>query len=253
MRQNLDAAVRSFATAEHRTETLITGTLLTLASAVAPVVGLALFGYVVRVVRAGGDGSASLPAFDEWRALALDGGRAALATAPLHLPGLVVLAAVLGAHEWRLASPYALVALRDGVVPPLGLVAGILAVVGLELVAGYLSVAVLVAVARRGSLGFGVFERAADLARDRAFVRGFALAFVVGVVGHVLGGFARLVPVLGGPTSACVSFVALVVGASVLGRASPSVGPSPRLPDDRADDRRFDAVAPGGSVDVASE
>lgn len=223
MRQTLDGAIRPLSTAEHRTETVLAGTLLALASTAAPVLSVGLLGYLVRVVRSAGGVDPELPTFGAWRGVVVDGFRVALAAGPLHLPAAAVVAFVVGFDRTRLVAPTLASGLRGGVLPGLDLFAGLLAVVALEIVAGYLSVAVLVAVARRGSLSLGLVETSLEIARDGAFARAFSLALAVGTAGHVLRGVAAAVPLLGGPASAAVSFVALVVGAALLGRETPPV------------------------------
>lgn len=224
MRRLFDAAVQSLPTAERGTETVLTGTLLTLGCSVAPVLGVALLGYAVRVARSASGADTALPAFEGWADILSDGVRAALATLPLHLPGAAVFAFVVGVDRTRLVAPSLFFTLRDGVFPALDLLVGVLAVVALEIAAGYLSVAALVAVARRGSLGVSLAETTLEIARDGAFARAFSFALAVGTVGHVLRGVVGAVPLLGELASAAVAFVALVVGASLVGRATPSVG-----------------------------
>ncbi|RDI71292.1 DUF4013 domain-containing protein [Halopelagius longus] len=230
MRHTLDVAMESLSTAERRTETVIVGSLLTLGSAIAPVLWIPLVGYAVRAVRSAAESETALPTFEGWDGLLLDGGRATLAAVPLHLPGLVVLRFAVGFDRARLTAPYLFSDLRRGVLPGLDLFVGLLAVVALEIAAGYLSLAVLVAVARRGSLGPGLVATTSEIARDGAFARTSSLAVAVGTVGHVLGGVVAAVPILGGPASAAVSFLAVAVGASVLGGRL-----SPRGDDDRRD------------------
>lgn len=226
MRRTLDGAIRSLSTAEHRTETALSGTLLTLASTAAPVLAVALLGYAVRVVRSAGGVDTELPRFGDWKRLVFDGLRAALAMFPLHLPGAAAFAFVVDFDRTHLVAPSLLFDLRSSVLPGLDPFVGLVAVVALEIVAGYLSAAVLVAVARRESLDVEVAETAIEIARDGTFARAFSVALAVCTVGHVLRGVVAAVPLLGGPASAAVSFVALVVGASLVGRTTPSVGGS---------------------------
>ncbi|MFC6826468.1 DUF4013 domain-containing protein [Halopelagius fulvigenes] len=224
MRRTLTATMESLSTAERRAETVIVGALLTLGSAVAPILGIALLGYAVCVVRSAAESDAALPTFGGWGDVLLTGGRAALAVLPLHLPGLVVLRFAIGFDRAHLVSPYLFADLRNGVLPALDLFAGVLAIVVLEIVAGYLSVAALVAVAHRRSVGVGLVETALEVARDGAYARAFSVALAAGTVGHVLGGVVAAVPLVGEPASAAVSFLALVVGASVVGHACSSAG-----------------------------
>ncbi|SFF90761.1 Protein of unknown function [Halopelagius inordinatus] len=249
MRHHLGAAVRSLSTAEHRLDTVITGTLLALGSTVAPVLVVALLGYVVRVVRGASGVDAELPAFDEWTGVLLDGGRAALATGPLHLPGAAVFAFVVGFDRTHLVAPSLFFGLRRGALPSLDLFVGVLSIVVLEIVAGYLSAAALVAVARGESVGVEVAEAALDIARDGTFARALSVALAVGTVGRVLSGVAAAVPLFGLPAGAAVSFAALVVGASVVGRTTPSVGGV----GGRTDGIPFDASAANASADGVRE
>lgn len=249
MRHRLDAAIRSLPTAEHRLDTVLTGTLLTLGSTAAPVLVVALLGYVVRVVRGASGVDAELPAFDEWTGVFLDGGRAALATGPLHLPGAAVFAFVVGFDRTHLVAPSLFFGPRRGGLPALDLFVGVLVVVVLEIVAGYLSAAALVAVARRESVGVEVAETALDIARDGTFARAFSVALAVGTVGHALSGVAAAVPLFGPPAGAAVSFAAVVVGASVVGRTAPSVGGF----GGRTDGIAFDTSATHASADGVRE
>lgn len=220
MRRTLDAATESLSTAERPTETVLVGALLTLGSAVAPVLWIPLVGYAVRAVRAATESETPLPPFEEWTDLLLDGGRATLAAVPLHLPALAVLRFAVGFDRARLTAPYLVSDLGRGVLPGLDPFAALLAVVALEIVAGYLSLAALVAVARRGSLDAALVESTLEVARDGAFARAASVAVAVGIAGYVLGGAVVVLPVLGSVASAAVSFVALLVGASVLGASA---------------------------------
>lgn len=197
-----------------RTDTLLVGTLLTLATASAPVVGLLLVGYAVRTTRrrACGDG---VPAFDDWRALAGDGVRAAAATSLLHLPAAAVVAVVgldrmlRGASSLSYLSHYAL-------SPDYAAVAAVAVVALLELVAGYLSVATLVGLARTGSADARLPSVVAELARDRRFVRAFGLTLAVGGGARLARFVLATLPVAGELLGALVSFAGVVVAASVL-------------------------------------
>ena len=197
-----------------RTDTLLVGTLVTLATASTPVVGLLVLGYAVRTTRrrARGEG---LPAFDDWRALAGDGVRAAAATSVLHLPAAAVVAVVgldrmlRGASSLAYLSHYAL-------SPDYGAVAAIAAVALLELVAGYLSVATLVGLARTGAVDARLPSVVAELVRDPRFGRAFGLALAVGGGARLARLALATLPVVGEPLGAFVSFVGVVVASSAL-------------------------------------
>jgi hypothetical protein len=196
-----------------RTDTLLVGTLVTLATASAPVVGLLVLGYAVRTTRRRARGG-GLPAFDDWRALAGDGVRAA-ATSVLHLPAAAVVAVVgldrmlRGASSLAYLSHYAL-------SPDYGAVAAIAAVALLELVAGYLSVATLVGLARTGAVDARLPSVVAELVRDPRFGRAFGLTLAVGGGARLARLALATLPVVGEPLGAFVSFVGVVVASSVL-------------------------------------
>jgi hypothetical protein len=197
-----------------RTDTLLVGTILTLATASAPVVGLLLVGYVVRTVRrrACGDG---VPGFDNWRALAGDGVRAAAVTGVLHLPAAAVVAVVGLDRMLRSASSLAF-ANHYALSPDYGAVAALAAIALLELVAGYLSVATLVGLVRTGSADARLPSAVAEIARDPRFVRAFGLVLAVGA-GARLGRLTlAALPFVGEPLGAFVSFAGVVVAASAL-------------------------------------
>ncbi|SFR37115.1 DUF4013 domain-containing protein [Halogeometricum limi] len=221
MTQRLDDAIRAPFDGDS-TDTLVVGTLLTLASVSTPVLGVLLAGYAVRAIRrrARGDG---LAAFDDWRGLAGDGVRVAAVTLPLHLPAVGVVALV--GLDRTLMSISSLAHFGSPfLAPDYAAVAALLFVVVLELLAGYLSVAGLVRVAQVGSLrGYHVGDVVA-LARDPGFARAFALACVVGVVARLAGLAVAALPFVGVPLGAFVAFVGLVVAASVLAGVVPTDG-----------------------------
>lgn len=197
-----------------RIDTFVVGTLLTLATVSAPVVAVLLVGYAVRAVRrrARGEG---VPAFEDWRALSADGLRAAVPAALFHLPAAAVVAAVGFDRMLRGPSSLAYVG-HYALSPDYGAVAAIAAVALLELAAGYLSVASLVAVARTGALGVDLPETVASVARDGRFVRAFGVALAVGFVARVARLAVGVVPFVGAPVGAFVAFVGLLLAASAL-------------------------------------
>ncbi|ADQ68093.1 hypothetical protein C499_15735 [Halogeometricum borinquense DSM 11551] len=197
-----------------RTDTLVVGTLLSLATVSAPVVGVLLLGYAVRAIRyrVRGDG---VPAFDGWHSIFRDGLRVAVTTGPLHAPAVAIITVVGYDRMLRGASSLAYIG-HYAFSPDYGAVAALVAVAFLELAGGFLSVATLVALASSDTMGRHLLTDVVAVARRRRFHRVFGLVLGVGVAAR----FARLalgvIPFVGEPLGAVVSFVALVVAASAL-------------------------------------
>lgn len=200
-----------------RRDTFVVGTLCTLATLTAPVAGVLLLGYAVRAIRrrAAGDG---VPAFDDWRALAADGLRVALAAGPFHLPAAAVVATV--GHGRMLRAPASLGSLGYGLSPDYVGLAAVIAAAILELAAAYLSVATLVAFARADAPSVRCAMRAVTVARDRRFVRAFGVVLAVGFAAGVARAVAGLLPFVGVALGAFASFAAIVVTASTLADAA---------------------------------
>jgi hypothetical protein len=200
--------------------TVTVGTLATLAAAAAPVVLLVLVGYVTRLFRAGRGTFAS---FEGVGGLVRDGLRVAAVVVPLHLPAVALLAVTVGTHRLRYLAPTVYGEVTRGVLPSLGTVASLLAAVGLEVVAGYLSVALAAVVSRRRSVGAVRSPDVARLATSRRFLRAVSIAAAAVTASRLLAGVAALLPVAGAALSAAVTFLAVVVAASYVSRSVTAV------------------------------
>ncbi|KAB1197092.1 MULTISPECIES: DUF4013 domain-containing protein [Haloferax] len=200
-------------------DTVVVGSLVTLASFTTPLAGVLLAGYVVRLVRAGFGGASALPLFDDLADMAVEGARLSAVFVVLQLPALALVTLVLGSSSASLtvaaavSDPQILQYLDVSVFDVLGLaLAGIAALGG-----AYLTAAATVALASERSFAASI-PLIRGLASDTSFVSVVSASALVVFGGRLLGFFVGTSPVAGVVFTACVSFLTLVAAATLLGR-----------------------------------
>lgn len=196
-------------------KTVLIGGVLTLFSWLL-IPAFLLGGYLLRVLRTSIDGEASPPAFDRWSEMLVDGLKVAvIALAYSLLPALTIgVSAVLGG---TLASGG-----DDAAVGLAGIVVllGLLLSAALGLLVAYIIPAALANYAETDRLG-AAFSWAAlqpvllSGTYATAWVTGFAIIFVAGLVSGVL----NIIPLLGAVVGAFIGFYAVMAAYHVIGRA----------------------------------
>lgn len=223
-------------------DTVAVGVLVTLAAFATPLSGVVLAGYVVRLVRAGRRDATALPAFDDVLDMTIDGARLSVVLVALQAPGVVLATVVLGSSR----TPVSLVAALSD--PRLLTYAGLsafdvggLVVAGIAAFVGtYLATTATVALAAEGSLVASI-PVTRTLASDTSFASLVSATMLVVFGGRILGSLSGAVPLVGSVLTACVSFLTLVVAATLLGRGTTR----DRTPSEQTDGLVFDAT---GSV-----
>ncbi|MFC7204444.1 DUF4013 domain-containing protein [Haloferax namakaokahaiae] len=203
-------------------DTVVAGVLLTLATLSTPLAGVLLVGYLARLVRGGERNASSLPAFDDFVGMAVEGTRLSTVLVALQLPAVAIAAGVFELTGARLAAlsfvadPTLLSYVSLSAVAVAGLV-----VAGLAALAGmYVSAAMLVAVAHERSL-LAALPAARTLVFDTSFATVVSAAVLVGFGGRLLEVLFGTFPVVGVVLAAVVSFLTLVAAATLLGRGAP--------------------------------
>jgi len=189
----------------------IGGALLVFSFLLVPL--LAVYGYLVRVVRASLADAAEPPVFDDWEGLLVDGLKAwviglAYMLVPLLVAGVTVSGSILAIATGSEAGAAAGIA---------GLLGGLALSVLLSLVFGYVAVAALLNFAAEGSLGAAFdFDALADVLLDTDFVISWPVSVLVFLVVGVVASALSAVPIVGSIVAAFPTFYAMVVVADVL-------------------------------------
>jgi hypothetical protein len=194
-------------------KTLLIGGLLTL-FAVLIVPAFFLYGYLVRVLRAGMHEATEPPAFDDWGTLLREGVVAVVVLLVYQIVPLLIAAVTVGGSLVALGTGSEF----GGAVGIVGVVTG-LALSGLVALAfGYLTLIALANYAHVGTVG-AAFE--VSVLRTAAVDGDYAIAWLYGVgvlVGAtVVSGIIGLIPLLGAVAGAFVTFYGQVIAAWLWG------------------------------------
>ncbi|WP_410765500.1 DUF4013 domain-containing protein [Haloferax sp. DFSO60] len=203
-------------------DTVVAGVLVTLASVATPLANVLLVGYAARLVRGGDRNASSLPAFDDFLGMGVEGARLSAVLVALQLPAMGIAAGVLKLSGESLAAlslvsnPELLSYLGLSAIAVVGLAfAGIAALAGM-----YTYVAMMVAMAHERSF-LSAVSSAHELAFDTSFVPVVAAVALVGFGGRILEALFGTFPLIGVVLASVVSFLTLVAAATLLGRGSP--------------------------------
>ena len=173
--------------------TLIGGVLLFVSFLVFPIVFV--YGYAMRVLRNTMRDDDTVPVFDDWGAMGVDGLKAAVIVFAYGLiPGIVFTALMfLGGGLGMFTGSNAGAAAGIFVMLAGGLVALVLG-----LVAAYITPAALMNYAEKGTVGAGFDTRTIrTVATNRKYFNGWLYAFVIGLGVTVVFGVINVVPLLG--------------------------------------------------------
>jgi hypothetical protein len=192
-------------------KTLLVGTLLSLLGVLLlPAVFVA--GYTVRVLRAVAADEETLPDWDDWADLFVDGLRAiAVGVAYLLVPLLLVVGAALAFFVPITGEPTRLVTLLAWAVALLSLPSLFAATYALP------AALVNVAVTRRVGAGFA-FRRLWPVLTDGNYATAWLLALLVSLLSGVIVGLVVLVPLAGFVVAVAVGFYATLTTAYLYGR-----------------------------------
>jgi hypothetical protein len=195
---------------------------------------LLVYGYLVRVLRAGMRDSPEPPVFDEWGVLAREGLVAFVVIVVYQLLPLVVFAVTVGGSLAAIATGS-----RTGAgLGIAGLIGGITVSGLLALVFGYVGLVGLANFAREGTLG-SAFD--VSVIRDVALSRAYAIPWLYGVgfvlVAGVVTSVLNVVPFLGAIVGVFVVFYGQIcafrlwgMGFSAAVDAGRNVGPGATAP-----------------------
>jgi hypothetical protein len=186
--------------------TVVIGTVLTLLSfLVLP--AFLLYGYFLRVLRAGMTDAAEPPVFDDWGSLFVEGLVATVILFVYQLAPLVVLAVTVGGSLASIATGTDV----GAGVGMAGLVGGLFLFTVLALVFSYVGLIGVANYAREGRLGAG-FDL--GVITDVGTSTAYAVPWVVGVVVLVVASVVGSIPILG----QAVLFYALIVAMRLVGQ-----------------------------------
>jgi hypothetical protein len=186
--------------------TILIGTVLTLVSFLLIPIFL-LYGYLVRVLRAGMDDAPEPPVFDDWGALFIEGLVATVIIFVYQLIPLIVFAVTVGGSVAAMAT-----GTRTGAgLGMAGLFGGFLLSSVLALVFGYVGLIGVANYAREGDFGAG-FD--VGVITDVATSSDYAIPWAVGVVIFLVAGVVGGIPILG----QAVLFYASIVAMKLVGR-----------------------------------
>jgi hypothetical protein len=213
---DIEAAARYPMESDDWTTTVLIGGLLALFSfLLVPLV--LLYGYLVRVIRAGIDDDPEPPTFGDWGDLAVEGLVSFLIILVYQLLPIVVFAVTVGGSVLAFASGS-----DAGVGLGLaGLLGGLSLTLVLTLVFGYVGIIGVANYAHEGSFGDG-FDL--DVIRDVALDGAYAVPFVAGVgflfVAGAVASFVASIPLLGvlGILGAFLTFYAQIAAGRLWGR-----------------------------------
>jgi hypothetical protein len=195
-------------------KTLLIGGLLTL-FAVLIVPAFFLYGYLLRVLRAGMDGATEPPAFDDWGTLLREGVVATVVLLVYQLVPLFVAAVTVGGSVAALGTGSEV----GGAVGVVGLLAGLALSALVALVFGYLTLIALANYAHVGTVG-AAFDvsvlRAVAVNGDYAVPWLYGVGVLIGAA--VVSGVVGLIPLLGAVAGAFVTFYGQVVAAWLWGK-----------------------------------
>lgn len=195
---------------------LIGGVLSLLGVLIVPTILVA--GYLVRVVRATMHGDEQPPVFDEWGDMAVDGLKATVIALVYGLVPMIVAGVLVAGSLFTLFVGQG--SNGASILGGLGFLVGLLASLVLGLLAAYVipaAVANFVETDRMGK-AFSVGDLRPVLTSGKyftAWISGFAVIVVAGIVGGVL----NAIPVLGLVASAFLGFYAAVAAYYMIGHA----------------------------------
>lgn len=152
---------------------------------------IVLYGYTLRVIRAGATGQEELPAFDDWEGLLVDGIKAyavvLVYTVPLTIVMSVLIFLVIGASAVGLSAAGS--AGAEGIAAGLGVltIVGFLAVFAVSLAVTYVIPASIVGLATQEDLS-AAFDLTAirNLVTSRTYLAGMLVITAVAIVGFTL-------------------------------------------------------------------
>lgn len=186
--------------------TVVIGTVLTLLSFLL-IPAFLLYGYLVRVLRAGMDDAPEPPVFDDWGSLFVEGLVATVILFVYQLIPIVVFVVTVGGSIGAMATGTEAGA-GLGVA---GFFGGFVLSTVLALVFGYVGLIAVANYAREGGIGAGFdFGVIVDVATDTAY----AVPWAIGVVLLVVASLVASIPILG----QAVLFYALIVAMKLVGQ-----------------------------------
>lgn len=207
--ESLEKVIRYPTERENWVQTvLIGGVLMFLGVFLVPLI--AVYGYLVKTIRANLEGESEPPTFDDWGVLLTDGLQAVIVLLAYMLIPIIVAAVTIGGALLTMATALATggsAEIAAGTVAFGFVVSSLLAVVF-----GYVAVAAIVNFVREEELG-AAFD-ATTLRRVLAH-RDYAVAWFVSVVLLIAVGLVGSIPAVGWLLAPFASFYALVVSASL--------------------------------------
>lgn len=181
---------------------LVGGVLVFLGFLLVPLI--AVYGYLVAVIRESIDGSAAPPAFEDWGTLLVDGVKAWVIGIVYLLVPVVVGVLTVGGSAGAVATGSS----AGAGLGAAGLLGGLTLTAVLSLLFGYVAVAAVVNFAHRGR--FGAAFDAGEL-RAVAFDGDYAVAWLVSIGVFVVAGLVAGIPLVGFVVGPFVSFYGMVV------------------------------------------
>jgi hypothetical protein len=203
---------------ENWVKTVLIGGILSLLG-VLVVPTLLVAGYLVRVIRSTMHGDEQPPVFDEWGDMVVDGLKAAVVAIAYGIVPTIIAGIIVGGSIFTLvvggnANSGGLAALGG-----IGVFLGLLVAFVLGLLAAYVIPAAVANFAEKDSLGaaFSLSDLRPVLASGKyftAWISGFAVIFVAGLVAGVL----NVIPILGLIAGGFLGFYAAVAAYYMIGR-----------------------------------
>lgn len=206
-------------TSENWVKTVLVGGILTLLGFLV-VPAILVFGYLVRVVRATMRGDDTVPSFDDWGELGIDGLKATIITlvyalVPTVVAGLLIGGSVLTFSVGGNGSSGGLAALGG-----VALFVGVVAMFVLGLLAMYAIPAAVANFAETGELGAGFrFGELRPALTSGKYFTAWISGFAVVVAGSIVAGVLNVVPLLGFVAGGFVGFYAAVAAYYLVGHA----------------------------------
>lgn len=190
----------------------IGGIMLILSFLVIPI--LAVWGYLVRAIRAGMEGAEEPPVFDDWGDLMMEGLVAGIIGLIYQIiPGIVFGVFVLGSLAAMLSGSDA-----GAGAGFLGLFGGFFLWWVLAIIFGYVGFAGVANYAKEGDFGagfdFGVIK---EVATSREYMMAWVYVIVLNIVVGIITGILNIIPFLGALVGLFVSFYALIIAGWLWG------------------------------------
>jgi hypothetical protein len=210
---DLERAVRYPTESEEWVKTVLLGGVLLLFSwLIIPLI--LVYGYLIRVLRAGMNDDPQPPAFDEWGELFSEGLPTLVIAIVYGLIPLIVFGVTVGGSVLAFATGS-----RAGAgLGLVGLLGGLVLTFILSIVFGYFGFAAVANYAHEGTLGAGFdIGVITDVSLDRAYAVPWLYGFGLIVAASILTGVLNSIPILGAILGLFVTFYALIAGVRFIG------------------------------------